>query len=87
MDIYWYSAIIIFLLAIGFLLKSMSIKIFNYAYLFLLVLILFWGFFIIADMTGGVSWSVFFIMLIYGIPVFISLIIVNLVEYLKKHNQ
>ena len=63
MDIYWYSAIIIFLLAIGFLLKSMSIKIFNYAYLFLLVLILFWGFFIIADMTGGVSWSVFFVML------------------------
>ncbi|MBU1093160.1 MAG: hypothetical protein KKH01_01720 [Firmicutes bacterium] len=87
MDLYLYSTIILILLVIGFILRTMSIKIFNYAYLSLLVLILFWGIFIIAGMSSGVSWSIFLMMFIYGIPVFISLIAVNLVEYFRKHNQ
>jgi hypothetical protein len=83
-----FIALIIILLALGLLIRSkISIKVFNYTYLGLLGLVFIWSFFVTQNMNGGVAWPWYFMMLIYGIPVFISVIIVNFVEYLKKFKQ
>jgi hypothetical protein len=83
-----FIALIIILLALGLLIRlKISIKVFNYTYLVLLGLIFIGSFFVTQNMNGGVAWPWYFMMLIYDIPVVITVIIVNFVEYLKKFKQ
>lgn len=80
--------IVLTVFTLGTLLRAKTnIRVFNYLNLGLLVLVALWSYFTAKDMSGGVVWSWIIFVIIYGTPVFISLIIGNMFQYLKKPNR
>ncbi|MBI9009078.1 MAG: hypothetical protein JEZ05_03525 [Tenericutes bacterium] len=75
---------VIILLPLGYLLKiKTNIKTFNLTSLGLFLIICLFAYIVTNNQMGGVSWPGYLVVVIYGIPVFLTFITLNLVEYVN----
>jgi len=75
-------------IAVGQLIKmKTNIRTFNYIIIGLFGVIFLWGYFVTRNSNTGVAWPWYLAVLLYGIPVFIAFVVINIFEYFKKQNE